>query len=733
MEERPLPPGVEAAAILLGTGVDRIRAGRKIEVLPVAVGLIGLHARAADRAHEQTRGGQGRIADELGIHAPGRLAGQFAVGRVGGDPLGRGRGRLSVGGAAHDRADHVLHVPPRVDELAGQPVEQFRMHRRFPLAAEIVEHPRQPRAEELLPEPVHHHPRGERVIAGHEPPGEVEAVGRAVGDRRGGQIAGEGRLHDLPALVHPVAAGQDADDVRGFPAAADKALGKRGEERGPFLLGRVHHRLGGGQDVRGVEPGHDALKPALGGGQRGVEGGQLFQVLRGCDQGPVAASSDRGFVDVGEEGAQRVEVAHRDRVELVVVAGGAAGGLAEPHGAHGPDAVGEHPRLVVLRLGTPFLGCQQESIECRRDPRLLARVREEIAGQLLDREPVEGLVVVEASDHVVAVRPHVPRGVAVVADRIGEPHDVEPADRHPLTVVRVGKHPLHEPAIGVGSRIAHEGIDLLRRRRQAGEVEGEPADERAPVGLGGGPEAERRQPLADHVVDRMGPRRHGRFYRGLVGPVLLVRGAFVDPASEQRLLRRSERLVRLRRRHHEFGSGGPDPLDERAAGRLAGHDGAGRHGRLAVVKPQVGLPMTGVGSMAVKTVVRQERPDVAVEGHGRGGPLVCEGDAAESQAQGDCPRAGGAGGHRMLLWTIPIPICRRGGGHLAWRGPRGPIRGFLPLSSCIGTLAGASGEHRCRLNRRGAAVRSRRRFAAAAHAHESSCLAWRRTAAGPMP
>jgi hypothetical protein len=70
---------------------------------------------------------------------------------------------------------------------------------------------------------------------------------------------------------------------------------------------------------------------------------------------PIFALADDRLLDVREERAHRVEVAHRDRVELVVMALRAADRRAEPGRADGAHPVGEHPRFVILRLCAAFL------------------------------------------------------------------------------------------------------------------------------------------------------------------------------------------------------------------------------------------------------------------------------------------------------------------------------------------------------------------------------------------
>ena len=115
--------------------------------------------------------------------------------------------------------------------------------------------------------------------------------------------------------------------------------------------------------------------------------------------------------------------------------------LAAPHRARQPDAgdvaypVGGVLGRVFLRLGAPFLGGLQHAVVTRGDLLLARRVRQQIAGQLLDGELVEALVVVKSVDDVIAVEPDVAVVVAVVAARVGVANEIEPVDRHALAVV----------------------------------------------------------------------------------------------------------------------------------------------------------------------------------------------------------------------------------------------------------------------------------------------------------
>ena len=95
-----------------------------------------------------------------------------------------------------------------------------------------------------------------------------------------------------------------------------------------------------------------------------------------------------------------------------------------------------------------------------------------------------GLSSLNALDDVVAVAPGVrPVGVDLVAVRLGEPHHVEPV-LSPTARRSAGREqPLDELLVGVGSLVLQERIDFLRRRRKAGQVERDAADERELVGF----------------------------------------------------------------------------------------------------------------------------------------------------------------------------------------------------------------------------------------------------------
>ena len=97
---------------------------------------------------------------------------------------------------------------------------------------------------------------------------------------------------------------------------------------------------------------------------------------------------------------------------------------------------------------------------------------EEIAGDLLADETVEGHVVVDRPDHPIAVAPGVGLlVVALVAVGLGIPDDIEPVPRLSLTVGGHRQELVDKRCPGGVGRITLECLDHFQRWRQANRVE----------------------------------------------------------------------------------------------------------------------------------------------------------------------------------------------------------------------------------------------------------------------
>ena len=192
-------------------------------------------------------------------------------------------------------------------------------------------------------------------------------------------------------------------------------------------------------------------------------------------------------------------------------------------------------------------------IEFRRNPVATTwswvGLGQQVAGELLDDEPVVGQVAVEGVDDPVAIEPDVPRLVLLEPVGVGVPGRVEPVPAPALAVMgRLASRRSTSLLVGVGRRVGEEGVDLRERRRQADQVEAQAADQGGPVGLGRGLQPLGLQPGEDEAVDRVpGPGLVATFGergpgRGLERPVVATSPAvgvvgparpLVDPGAEQ--------------------------------------------------------------------------------------------------------------------------------------------------------------------------------------------------------
>ena len=191
----------------------------------------------------------------------------------------------------------------------------------------------------------------------------------------------------------------------------------------------------------------------------------------------------------------------------------------------------------------------------------------------------------------------------------------------------------------------NERFGFLGRRREAGEVEGEAANQGARVGIRRGRDAsflhasegeevhviarpsfvfELRERLGfhrligpmfatffdAHTVGRLG--RCGGHERGRVRA--RVGGAELHPLDEVGDLRRRERLFR---RHLELLVPMPDALDEQRVVGFAGHDGrtgfAALGPAVARVEAQAALGLLRAGAVALVAMLGEQRPNAFLE------------------------------------------------------------------------------------------------------------------------
>ena len=164
----------------------------------------------------------------------------------------------------------------------------------------------------------------------------------------------------------------------------------------------------------------------------------------------------------------------------MVVAFAAGHGRSEPGGGGGAHAFRLVFGDVFGVLDAAFLGDLVEAVVGGGDLLWQGGIGQQVAGDLLDGELIEGLVGVEGVDDIVAIGRGGAFLVAVVADGVGIAHRIEPGHRHAFAEMGGGEQ-FVDDLTDSGLRVFRVGLlkcgHLRGRGRQAGDVEMETAQQ----------------------------------------------------------------------------------------------------------------------------------------------------------------------------------------------------------------------------------------------------------------
>ena len=228
-------------------------------------------------------------------------------------------------------------------------------------------------------------------------------------------------------------------------------------------------------------------------------------------------------------------------------------------------------------VGAAFRIRHRIAMETGRDRLVLGSVRQQVARELLNRELVEGEVVVERLDDPVAIPPHGPIRVRFVPLRVRITRQVKPHRGPPFAEVRRRQQRIDQsfvprPFLPVTTR----RFDLLRRRRNPDQVQADSPGQRRTFGFWRRLQMLRIEAGEDeavHVVRRprgvgdLWQRRRDRLH---VGPVGFPLRSLGNPSAQRvdfRALERSTPLwhpfMRVRMR---------DAMNQFARTNIAGHD-----------------------------------------------------------------------------------------------------------------------------------------------------------------
>ena len=214
-----------------------------------------------------------------------------------------------------------------------------------------------------------------------------------------------------------------------------------------------------------------------------------------------------------EERVELVKLLRRDGIVFVVVALGATHRGAEPHGGRGAHAVHDVFGEILVGVRAALVVGHHVAVETARDLLRPRRVRQQIAGELLDGELVERQVPIERRDDPLAPRPHLAQAVVVIAARIRVTRLVEPRHRHALAVSGPREQAIHQLLVSVRALVREEGVHVRDARWQAGQVQRHAADERLAFCLGLRLQAVLLQAREDELVHRVHRPLRGAHFR----------------------------------------------------------------------------------------------------------------------------------------------------------------------------------------------------------------------------
>ena len=157
----------------------------------------------------------------------------------------------------------------------------------------------------------------------------------------------------------------------------------------------------------------------------------LFVLLAG-----VPREREVSFVSVVIEGEELVVLVLGNIVVLVVVTSGAGEREAEPHGTGSLQAIHARGHAPLLLVGAALGVGQGLPMKCSGQALPGGSAWEEVARQLLHREPVVRKILVDRVNYPVAITPGVgPRAIFLVAIRIGVTRLVQPMSTPSFTEV----------------------------------------------------------------------------------------------------------------------------------------------------------------------------------------------------------------------------------------------------------------------------------------------------------
>ena len=127
---------------------------------------------------------------------------------------------------------------------------------------------------------------------------------------------------------------------------------------------------------------------------------------------------------------------------------------------------------------------ERVAMERGGDQLLIGWVRQQVAGNLFDRELIERLVGIERTNHIVAVRPDRACGVVGIPGGVRVACQIEPHSRPVFAVTRLRQQTIDELFVSVRRGIFDEVFDFFPGRRQTSQIERHSPCERIAIRFG---------------------------------------------------------------------------------------------------------------------------------------------------------------------------------------------------------------------------------------------------------
>ena len=161
----------------------------------------------------------------------------------------------------------------------------------------------------------------------------------------------------------------------------------------------------------------------------------------------------------------------RDRVVLVRVALAALQRQAQPHFAQRVGSIDGPFDAILFPINSAFGVDKRVTVKTGGNVLIGGRAGEEVAGNLLDRELIEGHIIVECLDDPVPPTPSVrPRTVRLVAVTVGVASHVKPVAAPSLTIVRRLEKTVHYVFVRIVRSIFEKRLDFIQGWWQTDQV-----------------------------------------------------------------------------------------------------------------------------------------------------------------------------------------------------------------------------------------------------------------------